>query len=36
MFDSENQLTYDLVESLQPADFVELYAEQVPILTNHY
>jgi hypothetical protein len=36
MLDSENQLAYDLTESLQPTDFVELYAEQVTVLTNHY
>jgi hypothetical protein len=36
MLDSENQLAYDLAESLQLADFVELYAEQITILTNHY
>jgi hypothetical protein len=36
MPDSKNQLAYDLVEFLQLADFAELYAEQVTILTNHY
>jgi hypothetical protein len=36
MLDSENQLAYDLAESLQPANSVELYAEQVTALTNHY
>jgi hypothetical protein len=32
MLDFENQLAYDLDESLQPTDF----AEQATILTNHY
>jgi hypothetical protein len=36
MLDSENQLAYDLTESLQLTDFAELYAEQVTVLTNHY
>jgi hypothetical protein len=36
MLDSENQLAYDLDESLQPADFAKLYVEQATVLTNHY
>jgi hypothetical protein len=36
MLDSENQLAYDLAESLQLADFAKLYVEQVTVLTNHY
>ncbi|XP_066373486.1 LRR receptor kinase SERL2-like [Miscanthus floridulus] len=36
MLDSENQLAYDLVASLQPTDFAELYVEQVTVLTNQY
>jgi hypothetical protein len=36
MLDSKNQLAYDLAESLQLAEFAELYAKQVTVLTNHY
>jgi hypothetical protein len=36
MLDYENQPAYDLDESLQPADFAELYVEQVTVLINHY
>jgi hypothetical protein len=36
MPDSENQLVYDLAKFLQLDSSIELYAEQVTVLTNHY